>query len=104
MRRQQSEGRFVEATDKIAFLGDHLFRSTIAFPANVPIGTYSVEIFLVRDGAIVAGRTVPLTVTEAGVDSSVSEFAQDQALAYGLIAVALSAMAGWLASLPFRNR
>ena len=104
VRRQQRARRYLDQVGTIAFIGDHLFRTTVAFPANVPVGKYSVEIFLFRDGALVAGQTVPLTVTEAGVDSSVSQFAQDEALIYGMIAVAATAMAGWLASLPFRNR
>ncbi|HXE17119.1 MAG TPA: TIGR02186 family protein [Stellaceae bacterium] len=104
VRRQERSGRFVAETGEIAFIGDHLFRATIAFPSNVPVGAYSVEVFLMRDGAIVASETVPLSVTEAGVDSNVSQFAQSEALAYGLIAVAATAMAGWLASLPFRSR
>jgi uncharacterized protein (TIGR02186 family) len=104
LRRQERDGRFVESFGRIAFIGEHLFRTTIVFPSNVPVGTYSVESFLFRDGAVVASETVPLTVTEAGVDSNVSQFAQSQALVYGLIAVAATAMAGWLASLPFRTR
>jgi uncharacterized protein (TIGR02186 family) len=104
VRRQERAGRFVEKVGSIDFLGEHLFRTTLAFPSNVPVGLYAVEIFLFRDGALVAGQTVPLTVTEAGVDSNVSQFAQDEALVYGLIAVAATAMAGWLASFPLRNR
>ncbi|HEX4113670.1 MAG TPA: TIGR02186 family protein [Stellaceae bacterium] len=104
IRRQERAGRFVETVGLIDFLGDHLFRTTVAFPSNVPVGTYSVEIFLFRDGALIAGQSVPLKVTEAGVDSNVSQFAQGETLIYGLIAVAATAMAGWLASLPFRSR
>jgi uncharacterized protein (TIGR02186 family) len=103
-RREELDHRFVETTDGIAFVGEHLFRAPIRFPANVPIGAYSVEVFLLREGSIVAAHTVSLSVTEAGVDSNVSQFAADEALPYGLIAVATTAMAGWLASLPFRNR
>jgi len=104
VRRQERNGRFLESLGQITFIGEHLFRTTVAFPANVPVGTYTVEAFLFRDGAVIGAETVPLTVTEAGVDSNVSQFAQSEALAYGLIAVAASAMAGWLASLPFRTR
>lgn len=104
VRRQERNGRFIESVGKIAFIGEHLFRTTLAFPSNVPIGDYAAEVFLFRGGGVIASETVPLLVTEAGVDSSVSEFAQSEALAYGLIAVAATAMAGWLASLPFRNR
>ncbi|MGH6980908.1 MAG: TIGR02186 family protein [Stellaceae bacterium] len=104
VRRQERNGRFVGRIGDIAFIGDHLFRATIAFPSNVPVGMYSVEVFLFRGGVTVASETVPLSITEAGVDSNVSQFAQSEALAYGLIAVAVTAMAGWLASLPFRTR
>lgn len=103
-RRQERNGRFIESVGKISLIGEHLFRTTIAFPSNVPVGKYTAEIFLFRDGDAIANETVPLLVTEAGVDSNVSQFAQSEALAYGLIAVAATAMAGWLASLPFRNR
>lgn len=104
VRRQERNDRFVESVGQIALIGEHLFRTTLTFPSNVPIGVYTVEVFLFRDGAVIASETVPLKVTEAGVDSNVSQFAQSEALAYGLIAVAATAMAGWLASLPFRNR
>ena len=88
----------------IAFLGDRLFRATIEFPANVPTGIYLFEVFLVRDRAVVSGQTTPLVVSQIGFDANVGDFAQRQALAYGLLAVALTAAtAGWLASLPFRN-
>ncbi len=104
IRRQERNGRFFESVGRITLLGEHLFRTTVSFPSNVPVGTYTVEVFLFRDGAVVASETVPLSVTEAGVDSNVSQFAQSEALAYGLIAVAATAMTGWLASLPFRRR
>jgi len=104
IRRQERNGRFIESVGQISFIGEHLFRTTIAFPSNVPIGDYSTEAFLFRDGGVIAAETVPLRVTEAGVDSNVSQFAQSEALAYGLIAVAATAMAGWLASLSFQNR
>src|SRR5439155_818329 len=40
---QQRDGLFPTNIGKIAFLGERLFRATIAFPANVPTGTYIVE-------------------------------------------------------------
>ena len=46
---------------------------------------------------------MPLVVSKVGVDATVSEFARRWSLAYGAIAVVTAVMAGWLASLPFRN-
>jgi uncharacterized protein (TIGR02186 family) len=100
---QQRAGVFAATTGKIAFLGDRLFRTTISFPANVPTGSYLVEIFLVRDNDVIGAQTTPLVVSKVGVDAAVFDFARRDALAYGAIAVLIAAMAGWFASLPFRN-
>ena len=96
-------GVFSPSHEKIAFLGDRLFRTTFFFPANVPTGTYLVEIFLVRDKDVVGGQTTPLVVSKVGVDAAVFDFARGNALAYGAIAVMMAVVAGWVASLPFRN-
>jgi uncharacterized protein (TIGR02186 family) len=100
---QIRQGLYVKDPGRVVFLGEHLFRATIEFPANVPTGTYLFEIFLVRDRAVASGQTTPLVVSQVGVDADVNDFAQRRALSYGILAVAGAAMAGWLASLPFRN-
>ncbi|HEX7968458.1 MAG TPA: TIGR02186 family protein, partial [Stellaceae bacterium] len=103
IRERQRQGLFAEEVGRVAFLGDRLFRATIPFPANLPTGEYRVEILLVRDKAVVSGQTTPLYVSQVGLDAEVNDFANRRALLYGVIAVAGAAMAGWLASLPFRN-
>jgi uncharacterized protein (TIGR02186 family) len=103
IRVQQRAGLFPSAVGKIAFLGDRLFRATFSFPANIPTGSYLVEIFLVRDKDVVGGQTTPLTISKVGVDAAVFDFARSDALAYGVIAVMMAVMAGWVASLPFRS-
>jgi uncharacterized protein (TIGR02186 family) len=103
LRTEIESGLFLKTVGKIDFLGDRLFRATLSFPANVPTGTYSVEIFLLRNGEVVAAQTTPLVVSKIGVDAQLYDFADRQALAYGLIAVLIAVMAGWLASLPFRS-
>ena len=100
---QKRDGLFASETGKISFLGERLFRTTIGFPANVPTGTYIVEVFLVRDRDVVSGQTTPLVVSKVGLDAAVSDFATRQSAAYGAIAVVTAVVAGWLASLPFRS-
>jgi uncharacterized protein (TIGR02186 family) len=102
-RTQQEAGLFIERIGKVDFLGERLFRTTITFPANVPTGTYLVEVFLVRDKDIVSGQTTPLVVSKVGVDAAVFEFSTRQPGFYGVIAVLTAVVAGWLASLPFRS-
>jgi uncharacterized protein (TIGR02186 family) len=103
LRNAARAGLYPPGVAQVRFLGDKLFRTDIRFPANVPTGTYLVQVFLVRDKAVVAGQTTPLVISELGVDAEVHDFADRFALAYGLVAIALAALAGWLASLPFRN-
>ena len=103
LRNEARGGLYPPGIGQVRFLGDKLFRTDIRFPANVPTGTYLVQVFLVRDKAVVAGQTTPLVISELGVDAEVHDFADRYALAYGLVAITLAALAGWLASLPFRN-
>jgi len=103
VEQQVGQGLYARTPGRIVFLGDRLFRATIVFPANVPIGTYRVDVFLVRNRAVVSGQTTPLAVSQIGFDASIGDFAERYSWAYGFVAVAMAAMAGWLSSLPFRN-
>jgi uncharacterized protein (TIGR02186 family) len=100
---EEREGAFPRTAGKVDFLGNRLFRTTIAFPANVPTGTYGIAVLLVRDKEVVAAQTTPLVVTKIGIDAQLYDFADRQSLAYGIVAVTMAVMAGWLASLVFRS-
>lgn len=103
IREAQHAGLFGSGARPVHFLGGRLFRTTIAFPANVATGTYLVQVFLVRDRHIVSGQNTPLVISKVGVDAAVFEFADREPGLYGVIAVFAAMMAGWLASLPFRG-
>jgi len=103
VRTQQRAQLFPQTLGKVNFLGERLFRTTIEFPSNVPVGTYLVQVFLIRDKDIVSGQTTPLVVSKSGVDADVFGFAARRPGLYGAIAVLTAMVAGWLASLPFRS-
>lgn len=100
---QRRRGLYAAGDGKVRFLDARLFRADIPFPADVPIGTYLVDVYLIRDHAVVAGLQRPFQIQQVGVDAAVNEFADRQALLYGIIAVLGAGVAGWLAALPFRN-
>ena len=103
VRTQQRARLFPSSVSKVNFIGERLFRTTIEFPSNVPTGTYLVQVFLVRDKDVVGGQTTPLVVSKVGIDADVFGFAGRQPAVYGVIAVLIAMVAGWLASLPFRS-
>ncbi len=97
------EGLFRPAAGKVTFLGARLFRADFRFPANVPTGSYLVEVLLIRDGQIAGAQTTPLVVSKIGVGADIFEFAHRHAAAYGIIAIVIALMAGWAAHLIFRR-
>jgi uncharacterized protein (TIGR02186 family) len=103
LRIKAQSGLFVSETGRVRFLGDRLFRSNIRFPGNVPTGTYTVDVFLVRDGEVVAAQATPLVVSKIGVGADMADIAHRYSALYGIVAVLAAAMAGWLAGVIFRR-
>jgi uncharacterized protein (TIGR02186 family) len=103
IRNKQRSGLYPQTIGAVNFVGARLFRTTIAFPATVPTGPYQVSVYLIRDGKLIGAQTTPLLISKLGVSAEVVDFARNNALWYGLVAVAVAALAGWAASLPFRR-
>jgi len=103
IEEQQRGGLYDKQPGTVNFLGDKLFRASLDFPATVPTGTYLIQVFLVRKGDIVAAQTTPLIISQTGLEADINDFAQNRALLYGLVAVAMAAVAGWGATFLFRN-
>jgi uncharacterized protein (TIGR02186 family) len=99
----QDEGLYGHGSGRVEMLGDKLFRATLAFPRSVPTGTYTIQVYLLRKGDIIAAQTTPLIISQTGFEADVNQFATDQAVLYGIVAVLAAAMAGWGATFLFRN-
>lgn len=100
---KQARGLWAAEAQEVAALGNRLFRTELHFPANVPTGTYSVEVYLLRDGQVVSAQTTPLIVSKIGLGAELYHFAHEHGAAYGIMAIALAGAAGWLAATAFRK-
>lgn len=87
----------------INFMSNRLFRTELHFPANVPTGTYLVEVYLFRDGDVTSAEIVPLNISQIGMSADIFDFAHNLAPFYGLVSIFLAASAGWVASVAFRR-
>ena len=103
IRNKQREGLYRVDPERVAFSGPQLFRTDMFFPANVPTGNYQVNVYLLRDGQVVSAQTTPLIISKIGVEADIFQFAHEQSAWYGLIAIALALLAGWLAHVAFRR-
>ena len=69
----------------------------LPLPARVPVGRFTAETFLIRDGRVLAAATTEVDIRKSGFERFVALAARRASLAYGLVAVALSVGLGWFA-------
>lgn len=103
IRNKQRQSLFSDAAVPVTFLGERLFRARVAFPSNVPTGTYTVTVYLVRAGKVISAQTIPLVVAKIGVGARIYDFAHQQAAMYGIVAILVALFAGWFGSAIFRK-
>ena len=87
----------------VEFIDERLFRTTIDLPAHVPTGDYVVEAMLLVDSQVLSTRSAALSIEKAGFSADISTFARADEALYGVIAIALALVAGWLGSFAFRK-
>jgi uncharacterized protein (TIGR02186 family) len=104
LRIKRRLGLYGEQAGKINVLAGRLFRTDMSFPANVPTGIYTAEVYLVKNGEIVSAQTTPLIISKTGIGAEIFDMAVHHAALYGLGAVILAMAAGWLAATALRQR
>ena len=100
---QQRRQLYQEEPDGVEITGGVLYRARINIPARVPVGEYTAETFLIRDGRVVAAAVRDIRIEKLGFERFVATAADRWSLAYGLFAVAVSLFLGWAASALFRR-
>jgi uncharacterized protein (TIGR02186 family) len=81
-----------------------LYRARLSIPARVPIGDYTAETFLIKDGKVLAAAVREIRIEKLGFERFVADAAERWSLAYGLFAVLVSLFLGWSASAAFNRR
>jgi uncharacterized protein (TIGR02186 family) len=103
LRLMTDQGLYRETPGGVEFLSDTLFRAHVPVPAGVVRGEYDVEVFLVRGGNVVSAQSTPLFIDQTGLERRLYNWAHDQPFGYGLAAVAMALIMGWISSLLFRR-
>lgn len=103
IRSKKRQALYSEDISDIKIIRGRLFRSTIPFPVNVPIGDYQVTVHLFKNGQHVSSENTPLTVHKVGLEAQIYDFAHNHAAWYGAIAILIALVAGWLAGVIFRR-
>lgn len=104
IRERQHANLFADKVGRVTFVGDTLFRANLRLPSTVPTGKFLIEVYLARDGKIVDAQTIPLVISKVGFGADIYRFANNYGFAYGVIALIVALLSGWLAHLIFRRR
>lgn len=88
-------------THKIDFLDETLFKVMLDFPKNISRGTYTVEIYLIDEGNLMSFQSIPIYVNQVGMSAKILDFAHEDSFLYGLLAVAIALVVGWVANYLF---
>jgi uncharacterized protein (TIGR02186 family) len=97
-------GLFYENPAAVEISEGVLYRARIPVPARVPVGTYRAETFLISKGRVLAVASRNVEIRKAGFERFVALAAQRHGFLYGLAAVALSLLLGYVASAVFKRR
>jgi uncharacterized protein (TIGR02186 family) len=103
LRLMTDRGLYREVPAGVEFLSDTLFRAHVPVPAGVSVGQYDVEVYLLRGGNVESAQSTPLFIDQTGLERRLYNWAHDQPFGYGLAAVIMALIMGWLSSLVFRR-
>jgi uncharacterized protein (TIGR02186 family) len=108
VQQKRKQGLYADRVGRVTFIGETLFRANLHLPSNVPTGTFLIDVYLVREGRIVDAQNMPLVISKVGFGADLYKYANSRSIAprfgYGVVAVLVSLLTGWLAHLAFRKR
>jgi len=104
IRTQTRAGLYRENASGVEMLSRTLFRVRVPVSAAVAPGSYNVEVYLFRDGAVASAQSWPLFIDQTGFERRLFEFAHGWPLFYGVSTVLMAILLGWGSTFFFRRR
>jgi len=100
----QRSGLFRQQDNAVSITDSVLYRARLQIPSTVPVGTYTAETLLIRDGKIIqADDSVEIKIRKSGFERFVTVMADQYSIIYGIAAVIISLLLGWMAALIFQR-
>ena len=100
---KRREGLYPAAIGQVTIQGSRLFRAELPFPSRLPEGMYDVRAYLLRDGKITAAVSRPLPVGKVGFNAELAGWSRDESALYGMAAIAMALLVGWVGGTVMRR-
>jgi uncharacterized protein (TIGR02186 family) len=104
VRIKRDAGLYFELQRGVTITGDALVKAPFDLPGNASIGEYRIDIFVFRNGRLLARSSETINVTRAGLERDVHDFANRRPILYGLGVVALALSLGGLSAFAMRRK
>ncbi len=100
----ERNGLYRQSAGNLTITDNVLYRAYLDIPSSVPVGRYTAETLLIRNGrVIVADDKVEIDIQKTGFEQFVTILSQNYSFLYGAFAVFISLLLGWLAGVVFRR-
>ena len=103
VRGQKTKGLYLDMPLTIDVVSKRLFKTTFHFPNNMTTGIYTVKVFSFQKKRLVSMVSKTISVEKIGIGADVFKFAKEQSALYGLLAILIAVLSGWIASVIFRK-
>ncbi len=100
---KRREGLYPAAIGQVSIQAGRLFRVELPFPSRLPEGVYEVRTYVLREGKIVAAVSRPLPVGKVGFSAQLAGWAHRDGALYGLGAILMALVVGWLGGAVMRR-
>ena len=101
--RKTAAGLFSMRVGGVEFLSQSLFRASVPLAPNIPVGTHRARAFLFRNGVFIKENSAQLAIAKSGFEQTIARLSVNHSLFYGVLAVALAMLTGWLGRIIFRR-
>ncbi len=100
---KRRDGLYPANIGQVSVQSGRLFRAELPFPSRLPEGIYDVRVYLLRQGEIVAAVSRPLPVGKVGFSAELAGWAVQEGSLYGLGAIAMALLVGWIGGAVMRR-
>ncbi len=100
---KRREDLYPAAIGQVTIQANRLFRVELPFPSRLPEGTYEVRTYLLREGRIAAAVSRPLPVGKVGFSAQLAGWADHDGPLYGLGAIVMALLVGWIGGAVVRR-
>src|SRR5690606_401955 len=101
--QKQILGLYTERVGGVQFLSQTLFRATVPLAPDVPVGTHRARAYLFKNGEFIHETSATLIIYKAGLEEKIHYVAHAYSFLYGIGAVLLAMLIGWLGRVLFRR-